>query len=252
MLTPVGGEDGQVRDAVVIEVGHADDLRRARVSGRRRDWRTGLLPGPRARRGCSMPGLIVTRLGRAAGRERPGGDAGRRFQAGDLGRAAGVDRGQPGPGAIGLGGAKTPSPQLRRTLTWPVSLLVTTRSRRPFRWCRPPGRRRRPGRRGGSPRRQERASRPGPEVCRGVVAEDRERAIAGVADDQVVPAVAIEVGRDDLRRQAAGRRASRRGRSRRRARRRARRRRRGRRRWRAAGLPGVRAPRRCRARGSRG
>ena len=33
-----------------------------------------------------------------------------------------------------------------------------------------------------------------------VVAEDRQRAVAGVADDQVVPAVAGEVGRDDLRR----------------------------------------------------
>ena len=35
-----------------------------------------------------------------------------------------------------------------------------------------------------------------------------KRAVAGVADDQVGPAVAVEVGRDDLRRQAAGRERS--------------------------------------------
>ena len=34
--------------------------------------------------------------------------------------------------------------------------------------------------------------------------EDRERAVAGVADDQVGQAVAVQVGRDDLRGQAAG------------------------------------------------
>ncbi len=33
---------------------------------------------------------------------------------------------------------------------------------------------------------------------------DRKRAVAGVADDQVVPAVAAQVGRDDLRRELAG------------------------------------------------
>ena len=34
--------------------------------------------------------------------------------------------------------------------------------------------------------------------------EDRKRAVAGIADDQVVPAVAVQVGRDDLRRELAG------------------------------------------------
>ena len=49
-------------------------------------------------------GVDRHQVGRTARRERPGGDARRRFQAGDLGRAAGIDRGQPGPGAIGHGG----------------------------------------------------------------------------------------------------------------------------------------------------
>ena len=34
--------------------------------------------------------------------------------------------------------------------------------------------------------------------------EDREGAVAGIADDQVGPAVAVQVGRDDLRRELAG------------------------------------------------
>ena len=34
--------------------------------------------------------------------------------------------------------------------------------------------------------------------------EDRKGAVAGIADDQVVQAVAVEVGRDDLRRELAG------------------------------------------------
>ena len=34
--------------------------------------------------------------------------------------------------------------------------------------------------------------------------EDREGAVAGIADDQVVQAVAVQVGRDDLRRELAG------------------------------------------------
>ena len=37
-----------------------------------------------------------------------------------------------------------------------------------------------------------------------VVEVDRKRAVAGIADDQVVQAVAVEVGRDDLRRELAG------------------------------------------------
>ena len=34
--------------------------------------------------------------------------------------------------------------------------------------------------------------------------EDREGAVAGIADDQVGQAVAVQVGRDDLRRELAG------------------------------------------------
>ena len=34
---------------------------------------------------------------------------------------------------------------------------------------------------------------------------DRKRTVAGIADDQVVQAVAVELGRDDLRRELAGR-----------------------------------------------
>ena len=63
-------------------------------------------PRPASTSSVFEPGLIVTRLGRTAGRERSGGHARRRLQAGDLGRAAGIDRGQPGPGAIGDGGCE--------------------------------------------------------------------------------------------------------------------------------------------------
>ena len=77
-------------------------------------------------------GVDRHQVGRTAGRERSGGDARRRLQAGDLGRAAGIDRGQPGPGAIGHGGAKVPLPRFCRMLTWPVSLFVTTRSSLPL------------------------------------------------------------------------------------------------------------------------
>ena len=51
-------------------------------------------------------GVDRHQVGRTAGRERSGGHARRRLQAGDLGRAAGIDRGQPGPGAIGDGGCE--------------------------------------------------------------------------------------------------------------------------------------------------
>ena len=77
-------------------------------------------------------GVDRHQVGRTAGRERPGGHARRRLQAGDLGRAAGIDRGQPGPGAIRDRRRRSASsPRLCRTLTWPVSLLVTTRSSTP-------------------------------------------------------------------------------------------------------------------------
>ena len=101
-------------------------------------------------------------------------------------------------------------PRLRRTLTWPVSSLVTTRSSAPL-----------AGRvdrldvgdaqaDGQSHRRQEGlGSNLGSTRPPSVVAEEhREGAVAGVADDQVVPAVAVEVGRDDLRRELAGRERS--------------------------------------------
>ena len=89
-------------------------------------------------------------------------------------------------------------------LTWPVSLLVTTRSSRPLpvvsmastsETPRPTGKVTGAGRMA----RGRRAELP----CQ-AVEEDRERAVAGVADDQVVIAGAVQVGGDDLRRELAG------------------------------------------------
>ena len=131
-----------------VEVGHADDLAGLGV------WigdGIGEAASAQAREHVQRVRAGVDRhqVGGTAGRERPGGHARRRIQAGDLGRAAGCrsptsrSRRDRAPG-----GAKAPSPRLCRTLTWPVSLLVTTRSSTAAaRWYRPPGRRRRPGRR---------------------------------------------------------------------------------------------------------
>ena len=100
-----------------------------------------------------------------------------------------------------------PLPRLSRTLTWPVSLLVTTRSSVPLpvvstAWTsetpRPTGSVT-GGRKVGAIERRDRRDR-----SNVVAEEDREGAVAGIADDQVVPAVAVEVGRDDLRRELAG------------------------------------------------
>ena len=102
----VGGQDGQVVDAVAGEVGHADDLGRA-LGG---DASTGLANRPPPRPASTSErvraGVDRHQVGRAARRERPGGHARRRLQAGDLERAAGIDLGQAGPGAIGDGGGE--------------------------------------------------------------------------------------------------------------------------------------------------
>ena len=207
MLTPVVAEDGQVGDAVAVEVGHADDLGGARgLDGDGVGEAAASQAGEHAER--VRAGVDRHQVGRPARRERPGGHARRRLQAGDLGRAgAGVDRGQTRSRRDrARAGAKVPSPRLRRMLTWPVSLLVTTRSSLPLpvridrldvRDAQADG--------DGHWRGRSGASLDCGRADRELVAEeDRERAVAGVADDQVGQAVAVEVGRDDLRRQPAG------------------------------------------------
>ena len=129
---PVGGEDGQVVDAVAGEVAHADDLGRARgLDGDGIGEPAAAQAGEHVHR--VRAGVDRHQVGRTAGRERPGGDARRRLQAGHLGRAAGIDRGQSRSRRDkARAGRRYHRPGCSRTLTWPVSLLVTTRSSRPL------------------------------------------------------------------------------------------------------------------------
>ena len=179
-----------------VEVGHADDLGRARgLEGDGIGEAASSKAGEHVER--VRAGVDRHQVGRTAGRERSRGHARRRLQAGDLGRAAGIDCGQPGPGAIGRrAAAKFPSPRLSRTLTCPVSLLVTTRSSRPSpvvstactsETPMPDGKRDRKAEElvSGVLWSDERGTRNG--LVAGVEI-DRKRAVAGVADHQVVPA----------------------------------------------------------------
>ena len=61
MLTPLAVEEGQVRDAVVIEVGHADDLRGSAWSGVATGLANRPCPRPASKPSVFEPGLIVTR-----------------------------------------------------------------------------------------------------------------------------------------------------------------------------------------------
>ena len=208
MLTPLGGEDGQVGDAVAIEVGHADDLGGAR--GLDRDG-IGEAAAAQAREHVERVRAGVDRheIGGTAGRERSGGDAHRRIQAGHLGRArAGIDRRQPGARAIRDEGCEGAVAQVVQDAHLAGQLvgdheIEPAASRRIDRLRR----RRRPGRRGESPAGERPGGRSGARWDQSNIGgeEDRERAVAGIADDQVIQAVAVQVGRDDLRRELAGR-----------------------------------------------
>ena len=106
------GENGQVVDSVAGEVAHADDLGGARgLNGDGIGEAASSKAGEHVER--VRAGVDRHEIGGTAGRERSGGDARRRLQAGDLGRAgAGVDRGQPRPGAIGLEWTEGPVAQV--------------------------------------------------------------------------------------------------------------------------------------------
>ena len=89
-------------------------------------------------------------------------------------------------------------------LTGPVSLLVTTRSSRPVAVVPIAWTSETPDPTGSVTGRQEWPIEPGPEAAGPVVEVDGQGSIGGVANDQVVKARALEVGRDDLRRELSG------------------------------------------------
>ena len=94
-----------------VEVGHADDLRGVLgLDGHGVGEPAASQAGQHAER--VRAGVDRHQVGRPARRERPGGHAGRGLQAGHLGRAGGVDRGQSGPGAIGLERTEGPVAQV--------------------------------------------------------------------------------------------------------------------------------------------
>ena len=148
-------------------------------------------------------------VGRTAGRERSGGHARRRFQAGDLGRAAGIDRGQPGPGAIGDGRGEGAIAQVAEDAHLAGQLVGDHQVER----AAPGGIDRLDvgdaqadgqGHRWQESRGIERTHGTDELDCNAAAEVDRKRAVAGIADDQVGQAVAVQVGRDDLRRELAG------------------------------------------------
>ena len=79
----------------------------------------------------SEPGLIVTRSFGPLGVSGPAATPAVASRLVTSGVLPGSIADKPVPARYGTRAAKRSSPSLYRTLTWPVSLLVTTRSRRP-------------------------------------------------------------------------------------------------------------------------
>ena len=163
-------------------------------------------PRPASTSRVSEPGSIVTRPVGPPGVEEPPATPTVASRLVTSGEPAGVDRGGADPGAIGHGGAKLPLPTLSSTLTWPVTSLVTTRSGRPSpvvstAWTSETPRPTESVTAGGTGS----FGTPVQKLPSPLSRKDRQRPVAGIADHQVVPAVAVEVGGDDLGRERAGR-----------------------------------------------
>ena len=198
MVTRPDSEEGHVRHAVAVEVGGADQL-----DGPVREDAPGIGEGPAAQAGQHPEGVRARvdrhQVGDASPGERADGHARRLLQAHEGGRAIvigqpveavpGVVARLPGEGRVApvgqdadVAGGLVRDDQVDRARLVDVGEAEVRRAQADGQVV-------------------EQLA----EAAEAVAEVDRRRAVAGVADHQVGEAVAVEVGRRDLRRQPAGR-----------------------------------------------